>query len=97
MLGVFICCDVPGKGTIKKIKALTIIEKAMGWPEFIAICNKTCYHISLLVDSEWLCHYPSRPARVVYNNENDFVGQEFQEIPLGILKAMGSSKESISL
>jgi hypothetical protein len=50
-----------------------------GWPEFFAIRNKTSYHIALLFDSEWLCCYP-RPARVVYDNENEFVGQEFQEL-----------------
>jgi len=70
---------VPGKGTIEKIQALTIIDKATGWPEFIAIRNKSSYHISILFDSEWLCRYP-RPARVVYDNGNEFVGQEFQEL-----------------
>jgi hypothetical protein len=71
--------SVPGKGTIEKIQALTIIDKATGWPEFITIRNKSSYHITLLFDSEWLCHYP-RPARVVYGNGNEFVGQEFQEM-----------------
>jgi len=70
---------IPGKGTVEKIRALTVIDKATGWPEFIAIQNKTSYHIAILFDSEWLCRYP-RPARVVYDNGSEFVGQEFQEL-----------------
>lgn len=66
---------------IEKIQALTIIHKATGWLEFkfIDIWNKSSYHISLLFDSEWLCCYP-RPARVVYVNGNEFIGQEYQEM-----------------
>jgi len=71
--------SVPGKTTIEKIQALTIIDKATGWPEFVAICNKTSYHIAISFDSEWLCRYP-RPARVVYDNGAEFTGQEFQEL-----------------
>ena len=68
--------SIPGKGTIQKIQALTIIDKTTGWPEFIATQNKTSYHIAILFDSEWLCRYP-RPARVVFDNGTKFVGQEF--------------------
>jgi transposase InsO family protein len=66
---------------IEKIQALTLNHKATGWLEFIfiAIWNTFSYHISLLFDSEWLCYYP-RPARVVYINGNEFIGQEYQEI-----------------
>ncbi len=70
---------IPGKTTVEKIQALTIIDKATGWPEFVAIKNKTSQHITLLFDSEWLCRYP-RPARVVYDNGTEFTGQEFQEL-----------------
>jgi hypothetical protein len=71
--------SVPGKGTTEKIQALTIIDKATGWPEFVATRNKTSFHIALLFDSEWLCRNP-RPARVVYDNGTEFVGHEFQEM-----------------
>ena len=71
--------NVPGKDVIEKIHALTIIDKATGWPEFLTIRNKTSYHIALLFDSAWLCHYP-RPAKVVFDNGNELVGQEFQEL-----------------
>jgi hypothetical protein len=71
--------SVPGKSTIEKIQALTIMDKATGWPEFVAIRNKTSQHIALSFDSEWLCRYP-RPAQVVYDNGTEFTGQEFQEL-----------------
>jgi hypothetical protein len=70
---------IPGKGTIEKIQALTIIDKATGCPEFVAIQNKSSYHIAILFDSEWLCHYP-RPARVAYDNGIEFVSHKFQEM-----------------
>jgi hypothetical protein len=71
--------SMPGRSTIEKIHALTSIDNATGWPEFIAIQNKTSHHIALLFDSEWLCHYP-RPARVVFDNGTEFTGSEFQEL-----------------
>jgi hypothetical protein len=71
--------SIPGKETIEKIQALTVINKAIGWPEFIAICNNSIYHIAFLFDSTCLCHY-LRPARVVFDNGNGFVEQEFQEM-----------------
>jgi hypothetical protein len=37
------------------------MDKATGWPEFVAIKNKLSYHISILFDSEWLCRYPALP------------------------------------
>jgi hypothetical protein len=46
--------SIPGRSTIEKIHALTIIDKTTGWPEFTAIRNKSSYHIALLFDSEWL-------------------------------------------
>jgi hypothetical protein len=71
--------SVPGKSTIEKIQALTIMDKATGWPEFVAIRNKTSLHIASSFDSEWLCCYP-RPAQVVYDKGSEFTGQEFQEL-----------------
>jgi hypothetical protein len=68
-----------GKSTIEKIHALTAIDKATGWPEFTTILNKTSYHVAIQFDSTWLCRYP-RPAKVVYDNGTEFVGQEFQEL-----------------
>jgi hypothetical protein len=68
--------SIPEKSTNEKIQALTVIDKATGWPELIAICNKSSYHITLLFNSTWLCHYP-HPARVVFDNGNKFVRQEF--------------------
>ncbi len=42
--------SIPGKTTVEKIQALTIITKATGWPEFVAIRNKTSYHIAILFE-----------------------------------------------
>jgi hypothetical protein len=69
----------PGKTSIEKIQALTIIDKATGWPEFAATKNKSSYHISILFDGEWLCRYP-RPRRVIHDNGTEFTGSEFQEL-----------------
>jgi hypothetical protein len=69
--------SVPCRSTIEKVQALTIIDKATGWPEFAMIRNKSSYHIALLFDSTWLCRYPC-PARVVFGNGSEFIGHEFQ-------------------
>jgi hypothetical protein len=69
----------PCKTSIEKIQALTIIDKATGWPEFIATRNKNSYHISILFDSDRLCRYP-RPHRVIHDNGTEFTGSEFQEL-----------------
>jgi transposase InsO family protein len=69
----------PGKNTTETIQALTIIDKATGWPEFVASRNKTFYHISILFDSKWLCRYP-KPRQVIYDNGTDFTRGEFQEL-----------------
>ena len=55
------------------------MDKATGWPEFVAIRNKTSLHIASSFDSEWLCCYP-RPAQVIYDKGSEFTGQEFQEL-----------------
>ncbi len=47
--------SIPGKGTVEKIRALTMIDKATGWREFAAIIHKTSYHIAILFGSVWLC------------------------------------------
>jgi hypothetical protein len=44
---------LPGKSTTENIQALMIMDKATGWPEFVAICNKTSYHITALFNGEW--------------------------------------------
>jgi hypothetical protein len=61
LVGPWVVCfnstSVPGKATIEKIHALTVIDKATEWPEFLAIHNKSGYHVSVIFDSQWLCHY----------------------------------------
>jgi hypothetical protein len=70
---------VLGKSTTKNIQALTVMDIATTCPEFVAIKNKTSHHIATLFDGDWLYRYP-RPAKVVFDNGNEFLGQEFQEL-----------------
>jgi hypothetical protein len=52
---------------VQQLQALTIIDKGMGWPEFIATTSKSSQQITILFDGVWLCRYP-RPDRVVFDN-----------------------------
>ena len=58
------------------ISALTCIDSATQWPEFVATAHKTSFHISKLFDSHWICRYP-RPLRVIYDSGGEFQGFEF--------------------
>ena len=71
--------NMMGKIITKDIEALTMVDKATTWPEIIMIKNKTSKHVSELFDNEWLCRYP-RPARVIHDNGNEFIGNEFKEM-----------------
>jgi hypothetical protein len=75
----FTSTTVAGRSTTEKIQVLTVIDKATGWPEFLATRDKSSHHISLLFDSGWLCRYP-RPNHVVFDNGTEFMGAEFQEL-----------------
>jgi len=62
---------VPGKSTIEKIHALTAINKALGWPEFTAILNKTSYHVTEFVGQEFqdlLQSYGIKPVPTTIRN-----------------------------
>ena len=61
------------------MKALTIVDKATGWPEVVGITNKQSENIAKLFDQVWLCRYP-KPRRVIYDNGSEFIGFEFQEM-----------------
>jgi hypothetical protein len=63
----------------KAIQALTIIDKATGWVEFIPTLNFSSKHVAQLFDAQWLCRYP-RPKECIFDNGNEFVGGEFQEM-----------------
>lgn len=63
----------------KEMKALTIIDQATGWVEFVPTTNFLSAHVSYLFDTEWLCRYP-RPKQCGFDNGGEFVGAEFQEL-----------------
>ena len=63
----------------KEIQALTIVDRATGWPEFCFAKEKKSKFIAKLFDKVWLCRYP-RPDQAVYDNGSEFVGNEFQEL-----------------
>jgi hypothetical protein len=71
--------DRPGTTIVQQLQALTILDKGMGWPEFIATQSKSSQEIAILFDGAWLCRYP-RPDRVVFDNGGEFMGGEFQEL-----------------
>ena len=47
--------------------------------EIVPYHDKEAASIARLFDQEWLCRYP-RPARVIHDNGNEFLGAEFQEM-----------------
>ena len=59
--------------TEAEIKALTMIDRDSGWPEFVAAKNATSAHIAELFDREWLCLYP-RPRILIHDNGGQFNG-----------------------
>ena len=63
----------------KEVKALTIVDWATAWPEFVAAKRFTFAYVTELFDSEWICRYP-RPITVIHDNGSEFAGNEFQEL-----------------
>ena len=62
-----------------KLLALTMIDRATGWPEFAIAHDASAITNAILFDKEWLCRYP-RPSIVIHNNGGEFIGREFQEM-----------------
>ena len=68
-----------GKAIKRDLQALTIVDRATGWPELIPTKTKESLEVSELFDNQWLCRYP-RPVRVIHDNGSEFIGMEFQEM-----------------
>ena len=49
------------------------------WPEVARVANNKAWYIAKVFDNTWLCRYP-RPKLVVFDNGNEFLGEEFQEL-----------------
>ena len=65
--------------TYHKIQALIIVGEIMTRPEIVGTLDNSSTVISNLVDKEWLCRY-LRPGKIIYDNEGEFAGFEFQEL-----------------
>ena len=68
-----------GKIVMREIEALTMVDKATTWPEIALINTNSSKHVREIFDNEWLCRYP-RPERVIHDNGNEFIGDEFQQM-----------------
>lgn len=75
-----ITINMCGKKVSKQIIALTVMEDTLRWFEMIPLSNMTARTAATALDQQWLCRYP-RPEVVVYDNGNEFLGKEFQEMP----------------
>ena len=58
---------------------MTMIDPASGWFEVVQVQNKTAEHIGIMLDRTWFSRYP-RPVRCIYDNGNEFLGKDFQEM-----------------
>ena len=70
---------LPQKTIKKSIQAITMICEASLWPEVARISSNKAWHVAKVFDHTLLCRYP-RPKAVIYDNEKEFVGEEFQEL-----------------
>ena len=72
--------DVTTKDDIKiTLNAMTICNPSTGWFEIIEIPNKSALTTAKKLDQTWFCRYP-RPERCIFDNGNEFLGKEFQEM-----------------
>jgi len=67
------------KGNHYELKAMTMCDPASGWFEIVEIPNKGSETTALLVDRTWFSRYP-RPQRCIFDNGNEFLGKEFQDM-----------------
>ncbi|MGH7973972.1 MAG: hypothetical protein ACREBR_00500 [bacterium] len=81
-----ICVDLIGPWKITDgtnstyyLNALTIIDPSTSWIEIIEIPDKNARTVAIMLDRHWFCRYP-RPLFCTYDNGNEFLGFEFQEM-----------------
>ncbi|MGH7974345.1 MAG: RNase H-like domain-containing protein, partial [bacterium] len=81
-----ICVDLIGPWKITDgtnstyhLNAITIIDPATSWIEIIQIPDKEARTTAIMLDRHWFCRYP-RPLFCIYDNGNEFLGFEFQEM-----------------
>ena len=64
-------------GNSHTFTALTVIDTVTTYCEVILLRNKTAAHVALQLENQWLSRYP-RPARCVFDQGNEFLGEAFQ-------------------
>ena len=63
---------------------MTMADPATGWFEIFEIPDRGAETTALVFGRQWLSRYP-RPKRCIFDNGNEFLGNEFQEM----LKSFG--------
>jgi transposase InsO family protein len=66
-------------GNAHSFTALTIIDTVTTYCEVILLQNKTAQHVGWHFEHQWLSRYP-RPARCVYDQGSEFLGEAFQQV-----------------
>jgi hypothetical protein len=81
-----VCVDQVGPYTVKgmdgleyTLNAMTMADPSTGWFEIAEVKDKTAVTAATVLDRVWLCRYP-RPVECIYDNGNEFLGREFQEM-----------------
>ena len=65
------------QGNTHTFTALTVLDTATTYCEVILLRNKTAAHVALQLENHWLSRYP-RPARCIFDQGNEFLGEAFQ-------------------
>ena len=81
-----VCVNLIGPYTIQtkegkelSLQAMTMCDPATGWFEIHEVKSKAAEVTAVTFDQQWLCRYP-RPKRVIFDNGNEFLGKDFQEL-----------------
>ncbi|MGH7954715.1 MAG: hypothetical protein ACREOZ_02015, partial [Gloeomargaritales cyanobacterium] len=68
-----------GTNSTYHLNAITIIDPSTSWIEITQIPDKEARTTAIMLDRHWFCRYP-RPLFCIYDNGNEFLGFEFQEM-----------------
>ncbi len=80
-----VAVDLIGPWTLKvsgkehSFTALTIVDTVTTYCEVVLLNNKTAEHVGWQFETQWLSRYP-KPARVVFDQGNEFLGEDFQAV-----------------
>ena len=77
LIGPWVLYDQDGNA--HSFTALTIIDTVTTYCEVILLRNKSAAHVALQLENQWLSCYP-KPARCVFDQGNEFLGEAFQAV-----------------